>query len=165
MRMLKYFGIQQLGPVTQPSNLEQVQPGDLDDLITELNAAMQELFDNAPSELMEQPRGALLLAPLAVTLTATQGSTVISGFTAFTAAMPGCTIRLAGDTQDNEIVSATELASPFAATGGPITATVFFDCVNLALTTFCPSWLSPTSRFSTRRMTGMISCSSSECRW
>jgi|GEM_PF-1680235 len=131
LRMLKYFGIQQLAPVTQPSNVESIQPGDLDDVITCLNGAMQELYDVAPTELREQPRGALLAAPLGVTLIATYGSATISAFGAYTAAMAGCTIRLAGDTQDNEIVSATQLARPFIGTGGSISATVYFDCINL----------------------------------
>lgn len=132
MRMLKYLGIQQLAPVTQPSNLESVQPGDLDDVITALNAAMQEVYNVAPTEMREQPRGAVLSSPLRVTLNATSSNTVISGFGAYTAAMAGCTIRLDGDSQDNEIVSATKLARVFIGTTGGVGATVYFDCINLA---------------------------------
>lgn len=100
-----------------------------------VNAAMQEVADKAP-HLFKYPSGGLLAAPLSVTgLTVTAGSVTISGFSAFTADMRGCTIRITGSSYDHEIVSATTISRPFdGPSGSGLGATVYSDCIPLAST-------------------------------
>jgi hypothetical protein len=132
MRMLKYIGVRQLGPEPAGSQLETVQPGDLDDVATAITGAMQEVFESAPDEMREQRMGSVLYAPVSATVSAAQFSTAIGNFAAFQSYMPGCTVRLAGDAQDNELVSQTALARPFmGTTSSSIAITVFHDCLTL----------------------------------
>lgn len=132
MQLLKYIGIRQLAPEDQSSQLESVQPGDLDEVASAITGAMQEVFFSAPEEIREQRSGSALRAPLNTTATATQYSTTISALSGYASWMNGCTIRLAGDDQDNELVNATTLATPYmGATGTGIQATIYNDCINL----------------------------------
>lgn len=130
--MLRYVGVTQLLPQPNDSELEDLLAGDLDDVVGDINGAMQEITNGSPGESREYPGGGLLFGPRQVTLTATTNSPVISAFAGFNASMIGCTIRIQGDTQDNEVVSATALAIPFVGTTGPnIAATVYGDCFTI----------------------------------
>ena len=131
MRMLKYIGVRQLAPEAAGSQLESVQPGDLDGVATAITGAMQEVFDAAPDEMREQRIGSVLYAPAGGTVSATQFSTAISNFTGYQSYMPGCTVRLAGDAQDNELVSQTALERPYMGTTGNVGITIYHDCLTL----------------------------------
>ena len=132
LRMLKYIGIRQLAPEATNSQLESVQPGDLDDVITAINGAMQEVFSAAPDEMREQRLGDVVRGPFQTTLNATQYSRTISAVAGYQSYHQGCTIRLAGDQQDNELVNATTLARAFMGPSGTgISATIFGDCITL----------------------------------
>lgn len=129
LRLLPYIGITSLSPQPIGSELESVLPSDLEDVAWSLSAAMQEIFDTAPTEDSEVPQAYLLRGPTNVTVTATEGSqtVVIAGYAAW---MLGCTIRITGDTQDNEILSSTTLAQPFlGTTGAGIPTTVYNDAI------------------------------------
>lgn len=128
--LLRLLGVVSLDTATPANQPNPIETGDLEDVATAMTGAMQELFDLGPSEMREQPGAAYLHAPTAVTLTVTQGSTTISALTTYNAWMLGCTIRIAGDGQDNEISSSTKLARPYAgASGTAVGATVYADCV------------------------------------
>lgn len=100
-----------------------------------INGSIQEVADQAP-HLFKQNSGGVLKAPTTATgISATAGSTVISGFSAYAADMRGCTIRLDGDSYDNEIVSATEVARPYLGpTSSGLSANIYYDCIPLAST-------------------------------
>lgn len=131
---LCHSGVHSLTPEDNESTeLSRGKPvGLIEDCAAYINAALQELADEAPA-LFKSNGGGYLRAPLSITgLTATEGSTTISGFSAYLATMRGCTIRIGNDAYDNEIKSATELVRPYAATGGAaLSGVVYFDCIPL----------------------------------
>lgn len=132
LRLLRYFGITSLDPSNPSCQPFPIEPTDLDDVLDVVNAAMQDYFDDSPSEVREANLGAVLFPPTTVSLSVTNGSATISTFAAFASWMTGCTIRIAGDSQDNEVTSATLLARPFiGATGTSVSATVFGDAYQL----------------------------------
>lgn len=135
IRLLRYLGVTSLDPTTPANQAFPIEPTDLDDVIGVMNSALQEYFELSPSEVREANLGAYLNAPTNATLSVTQGSSVITSFTGYASWMLGCTIRLFGDTQDNEVTSQTLLARPFmGATSGSVAATVFGDAVQLDAT-------------------------------
>lgn len=127
-RLLRYTGITSFLPQPAGSELENVTKGDLWDVANSITAALQEIASEGPMEGRERPFGTYLNAPTQITLTATMGSTVISGTTGYQSWMQGCTIRLGGDAQDNELLSTTALARPSMVTG-TVGATVYGDCI------------------------------------
>lgn len=132
LRILYFKGITQFTPQPAGSELEDCNNSDLDDALFALNGAMQEIHAAQPLVNMEESTGGYLHGPTAVTLTATAGSQVISALTTYAAWMLGCTIRVQGDDQDNEIVSATRLARPFVGNSGAgLSAVVYGDCLTL----------------------------------
>lgn len=134
---LAFSGIHSLDP--DDNDGSQLSRGKTSAIIADcaayINASMQEVADKAP-HLFKKTSGGILGAPLSVTgLTVTAGSTAISGFSAYSSSMRGCTIRISGSSYDHEIVSAAEISRPFDGTGGSgLGATVYFDCVPLATT-------------------------------
>ena len=137
--LLAAIGVTQLTPQPPGSELETLQPQNLDDAALCLTAAMQEMHQMQPLENMEQASGGFLNAPTPVTLTATQGSAAVSLTSGYDSWMKGCTIRIAGDSQDNQILTATG-AGPYAGTlavpysgssGSGISATVYGDFLAL----------------------------------
>lgn len=144
MRMLKYIGVRQLAPEAAGSQLESVQPGDLDDVATAITGAMQEVFDAAPDEMRERRVGGVLHAPVSGTVSVAQFGTTITNFAGAQGYMPGCTVRLAGDPQDNElgpqsldgsgnpIAGRYSLERPYMGTGGDnVAISVYHDCLTL----------------------------------
>lgn len=109
------------------------RPTDVTDTALCITAALQEIALESASEQLGQPASFYLRAPTTVTLTATQGSKTISALTTYDGTwMPGCTIRINGDTQDNELLNATTLTKPFVgASGSAISATVYHDCLTV----------------------------------
>jgi len=135
LRLLRDLGVISLNPsapANQPTPLEST---DLDDVTGVMSAALQEIYDEGPSELKEQNLSGYLNAPTNTTLSATLGSTTISSLSvpgSWVGATGGCTIRIAGDAQDNELTSATQLARPYmGATGSGISATLYGDSLQL----------------------------------
>ena len=132
LRLLHFIGVTQLAAQSSPeSDLENLQPSDLGEVCTAINGGMQELWDLAPSEMRERRMGGVLHGPTQVTLAVTQYSTAISALTTWAAWMAGCTIRISGEDQDNEISNSTTLASPYMGTSGTVQATVYGDCIQL----------------------------------
>ena len=131
-KILRDWGIMSLDPLTPTNQTNPIRAIDLEDVALVITTAFQEIADEGNSENRNQPGGVLLRAPATVTLTCTDGSTAISALTTYSSYMLGCTIRINGDTQDNELLSPTLLALPFVGTGGSsITATVFHDAITL----------------------------------
>lgn len=130
-RLLRDLGIVSLDPASPSPQEFPIQPGDLDDIVGCMTATIQELSDLGPTEARNRDTGAWLNAPTQVTLSCTQGSSVISGLTTFNAWMLGCTIRIVGDGYDNEINDQAHLSRPFLGGTGATTATVYGDCVQL----------------------------------
>lgn len=129
---LQYFGVVSLNPASPSPQAQPIQPNDLPMVLRCLNGAFQQYFKDGPSEVRESNVGANINAPTTVTLTATNGSTAISGLTTYASWMLGCTIVITGDTQDNELTSSTLLARPFQGTTGTgISATVYNDSIQL----------------------------------
>ena len=103
---LGYNGIQSYDPAAAGPVRKYVTHDGLE-VITAINGAIQELFTRCPRWASSRPCTLEVHAPRTGTITATSGSTVIAGGDGFFT--PGKTIRLAGDSLDNELVSATEL--------------------------------------------------------
>lgn len=144
MRMLKYIGVRKLDAEPAGSQLESVQPGDLDDVATAITGAMQEVFDAAPDEMRERRVGSVLHAPASGTVSVAQFGTTITNFAGAQSYMPGCTLRLAGDPQDNElgpqavdgdgnpIEGQYSLERPYMGPGGDnIAASIYHDSLTL----------------------------------
>lgn len=136
MPLLRYIGVTQLTPQPVGSQLENCQPGDLDNSALAITQAIGEIHEVSPIENREVSTGTILYGPASVTLSATANSTTISSFTTYAAWMGnGNTIRIGGDDADNELVSATQLARPYnGATGTGKTATVYGDSFTLPST-------------------------------
>jgi len=116
---------------SNPENGRGLVTGDLLAVTAAINGGLQELWGKAPSELTERDDAEQLRPPTTVTITVTQYSKAVSGFTAYADWMQGCTLRMAGDAWDNEIVSATALLRPWQGPSGTLTATVYSDCIPL----------------------------------
>lgn len=113
-------------------NLRGVTAQDKVAIVNAINGAYEELFMRAPAGLSESEVGGVLREPTSVTLTATQYSATISALTTYASWMIGCTIRVAGDANDNELTGSTTLARPFmGASGSGISATVHADAIPL----------------------------------
>jgi hypothetical protein len=130
--MLRYIGVVQLPPLLAGSENEDLQPGDLDDVCASINGAMQEIWDCSPGESKERHIGSVLHAPTPVTLNVSKFSQTISGITPWEDWMLGCSIRIDGDDQDNEIGSQATLAVPFMGnTATNVHAVIYGDCIQL----------------------------------
>lgn len=133
--ILRDWGILYLDPATPTNQTNRCRAIDLEDAALVMTQAFQEIAAEAGSKARTQPGGGVLYAPTTVTLTVTDGSTTISALTTYAAWMRGCTIRIAGDAQDNELISSTKLARPFIGTGGSVAGTVYGDAITLDETT------------------------------
>lgn len=132
LRALRLLGIVSLDPDVPTDQAFPIEPTDLDDVVGVMNSALQDYSDTVPLEAREKNLGAVLHAPTQVFLNATNGSTIISGFGDYASWMAGCTISIAGDSQQNELTSNVELVSPYGGTSGTnIEATVYGDCVQI----------------------------------
>ena len=91
-----------------------------------VNVALADYFTFAPTDRSTSNSSVELGGPIQITLTATNGSNVISGYS-FDPAYHGCTVAI-GD-QRNEIVSATTLLDNHQGVSGSQTATIYHDAV------------------------------------
>jgi hypothetical protein len=135
LALLRRIGVPSYDPAANATNQNRrgLCIGDLDEALHAINGAMEECFALGPIELSEQQQASVLRAATAFTLDVTQYSTTVANAAPWEDWMQGCTIRIAGDSRDNELLSATELLRPFmgtSATGAP--ATVYGDAVPLA---------------------------------
>lgn len=131
-RLARYVGVTSFLPQPYGSELEDVTYGLLGDIAFSISCALQEIASEGPLEAREMPGGGLLNAPTSITLSATNGSLTISAISPWSAWMQGCTVRIFGDGQDNELLSQTSLARPFmGSTGTLIQSTVYGDCITL----------------------------------
>lgn len=130
-RGLREFGITSLDPALPLNQRRPIEDGDLEEVCTYMTSSLQEMFDLGPAEMKQRPGSGYLNAPTAISITVTQGSTDISAVTTFADWMLGCTVRIAGDDQDNELVSETLLARPYLGTSGTFAATIYGDCLTL----------------------------------
>jgi hypothetical protein len=145
MPLLRHVGVTQLTPQPAGSQLESCQPSDLDNAALALTQAIAEVHEVSPIENREASTGALLYGPVSATVDVTQGSTTIANLSNYAARMNGGTIRIAGDDQDNELASQTQLARPYnGATATGVAATIYGDTITLPATysrAIGPLWL------------------------
>lgn len=128
--LLLDLGIVSLDPASPADQANVITSTDLISVANYLTQAHQECSADENGEPKTQPGSGFLHGPTAVSLTVTtQGGTAISGLTTYAAWMLGCTIRINGDQQDNEIVSSTKLARPFLGIAGATTAVVYADAI------------------------------------
>ncbi len=131
-RLLRDLGVMSLQPTVPGGQIVPIERGDVEDVAMVMSAGLQELWKHAPSDIKQKTGSLYLHAPVSVTLTATEGSTTVSAFTTWASWMEGCTIRIDGDDQDNEIESATSLGRHYIGTSGSAkSATVYADCAVL----------------------------------
>ena len=107
--------------------------GRIESALYALNGGLQELYALSSDWLSTQSQGEILNAPTATNATLVKGSRVASLDTA-ASWMEGCTIRVTGSGNDNEIleISGTDinLRNPSTLTG-TIACTVYHDCLIL----------------------------------
>ncbi|MFH1067836.1 MAG: hypothetical protein V1746_08030 [bacterium] len=119
---LSYVGIDDLNQA--PASLRQR-------IVNDINAALQEIYTEGPSFLREKSFTAVLPLPRELTgKMFVTGSTSVSGGSAVSDDMVGCTFRITGEESDNEIVDASALQNPFqGATTNEGFGVVYSDCV------------------------------------
>lgn len=131
---LRRIGVLSYDPAQNATNQNRrgLCTGDLDEVLIAINGGAQECFALGPIELSEQQQSTVLRPGTGLTLDATQYSTTIANLTTWASWMQGCTVRISGDGQDNELISATQLLRPFmGVTGTGLVATVYGDAVAL----------------------------------
>ena len=100
------------------------------ELVDAINASIQTLDSLAGSKTKITEVSIPLAAPAIKTVSATNGSTEITGGD-FTGDQLYCSITLDGDPIQNQIVGENSLLHPYQGTGGSVTATVYSDAVAL----------------------------------
>jgi len=132
--MAKHLGVTSLDPAdasnTPPLSHRGLQEGDVEELVACINAALQELWDGAPTAVRFSRVGIALRAPVPVSLTLSHESNAISAFPQYASWMDGCTVRIEGEAHDNELVDGTTLLRPHLGPPGTVAATVYGDCAS-----------------------------------
>lgn len=119
-------------------SIDHAPPGCDARIRADLNAVLQQLYSLNPDTFWsEDQRAEQVRAPTTVTLDVTNGSKEIA-FTGFQPWMGGCTIIIAGDDDENQLVqdraSGVQLMKPYQGTTGTgVTATVYQDVVQLGV--------------------------------
>ena len=127
-RLLRDIGVTSLSGNIPAGQIIEIENGDRDDIAMIMTAAMQEMYDDGPSEMSQRPGSCYLHAPTNVTLNVTVGSNAITSVTTYASWMEGCTIRISGDEQDNEIINSTTLGRPYTGgTANGVSAVVYAD--------------------------------------
>lgn len=135
LRLLRDLGVVSLDPATPSGQKFPIEPTDLDDTVGVMNAALQPIYRRGPSEMREQNLGAYIHGPTTVLVDVTNGLSTIANLTPYSSWMLGCTIRVGGDQQDNEVTSSTLLARPYVgSTATGVSAIVYGDAVQLDAT-------------------------------
>jgi hypothetical protein len=128
LSLLRMLGISSLDPNVGENS---VTDGDIADVAMIMTQAYQIIWALAPGEQKRIQGSGVLHAPTSVTLSVTNGSTSISSVATWASWMEGCTIRINGDSQDNEILSSTALSRPYVGSTGSVSATVYGDCITV----------------------------------
>lgn len=134
--MAKHIGVAAFDPGdpsnTSPLHLPGLRDGDVDEIVTCINGALQELWDRAPVAVCYARLGIELRAPTSVAVGVAYESTAIASFSAYASWMDGCTIRIDGDDCDNELVDGNTLLRPYLGKmegeNGMANSTVYADC-------------------------------------
>lgn len=132
--LFRRIGILSFDPADNATNQNRrgLCTGDTDEALIAINGAMEECFSLGPAELSMQHKASVLRAATGVTLDAVNFSTTIANVTTWASWMQGCTVRIPGDSRDNEFVSQTELLRPFmGTTANGLSSTVYGDAVPL----------------------------------
>lgn len=95
-----------------------------------VNASLQRFHDLAPDHSKVTSISLLLGAPRVVTIGVTKNSVQFTGYVATDTDMY-CTIRVNGDSIDNQIVGNDTLLMPYAGETGTVQATIYGDAVAL----------------------------------
>lgn len=134
LRLAKHLEITSLDPAdasnTSPTDHRGLREGDPEELAACINAALQELWEGAPTAIRFSRVGSALHEPAAAALTLTHGSNAISAFPQYASWMEGCTVRFEGEEEPNELVDASTLLRPWLGADGTVAATVYGDCAN-----------------------------------
>lgn len=120
LRLAKHIGVTSFDSLDPSNQKDGLVPGDVDECVACLNAALAELWQEAPTILCRTQVGVAVRAPLAVSVTVTPGSESITAFPLYAAWMNGCAIRIDGDEQVNEVVGEGELRFPYLGAGGSV---------------------------------------------
>lgn len=105
-------------PATMPMDQRQA-------LVAAFNAALQVAYSELPTFFRRTKASTTLQAPRQLTIGCTQYSNVIAG--PFTDDERGCTVRVAGEKQDNTITSPASLLANILGVTGSKAATVWHD--------------------------------------
>lgn len=135
--LFRRIGVLSFDPAANATNQNRrgLCTGDIDEALIAINGAMEECFALGPVELSEQQQSGVLRPAMSVTLDAVQFSTTIANLTTLASWQQGCSLRIPGDTRDNELISQTQLLRPFmGTTANTITSTVYGDAIPLAST-------------------------------
>jgi hypothetical protein len=118
-----------------PATTSPDQRGYRADALQRLNAALQEMHGEGPAHVSKDEYDAKLRAGVAVTIAVTQDSKTTGTITTHASWMNGCTIRISGDSIDNQIVSYSggvgALMHPHPGATGAVSATVYGDAIAL----------------------------------
>lgn len=103
--------------------------------LSDINGALQEMFEGGPPHLSRRPFAVDVQAPAVVAIDVTEGSTAVT-ITGYLDWMAGCLVRITGATYDNELVidinGEPALLQPFRGTDGQeLPATVYCDAIAL----------------------------------
>ena len=139
LRLLKASGIVSTDPSHETNALltRGIVDGDMEEVLITINAALQEICAEGPSALTEKSVAEVLRPPASITVSVEQYSKAVTVTSGWVSWMQGCTVRIAGDTQDNrflrqhDIGATTSLMSPYMGTTGIVSATVYGDALPL----------------------------------
>ena len=106
-------------------------PADIrQEILDAINGSLQKFHSLAPPSTKEVQAGIFLPAPKSLTLTVTNGSTTIEGGD-FVADEYYRTLRIDGDTIDNQPMGLNELLHPYAGESGQVSATLYGDAISV----------------------------------
>lgn len=100
------------------------------EILDAINGGLQTLHAHAPFQSKTTTGSITLAAPAAVTLGVTQGSVQITGH-AFSSDQVYRTLRIDGDTLDNQVTGTAELLHPYSGATGTVTATLYGDAAQM----------------------------------
>ncbi len=111
-------------------NLADLTADGLQAVLDAINAAIQKLDAVAPA-ISKTTLGAFAIAaPVTISIDVVNGSTAIAAGT-FESDQYGRTVRIDGDTIDNQITSLTTLLHPHGGPTGTVNATIYSDAIGM----------------------------------